>query len=267
MVLPELTVDGNLVVNGSVTSTGAMTPGAGVDVADTFTVHDPADPTKKARIDCGGVTAANTRVLTAPDYDGTIATLAGIEALTNKTLGNTNVVTLHDHDFTLQDNADATKQAQFEASGITAGQTRSFTLPDKSGTLLLSVPPARPVSFYTVASKAEASDQTYTAAQLLGGMILRDCNGAHREDTLPTAALLVAAVSGAVVGTGFEFTVQNFSNAAETITIAVGVGGTADPSSTLTIAQNNSKRFLVVFTNVTGAAEAYTLYSLGTVVH
>lgn len=53
---------------------------------DTFSVCDPADATKKVRLDAGGVTAGQTRVLTAPNYDGTIATLAGTETLTNKTL-------------------------------------------------------------------------------------------------------------------------------------------------------------------------------------
>jgi len=45
-----------------------------------------SDGTKKVRLEVDGVTAATTRVLTVPDYDGTIATLAGTEALTNKTL-------------------------------------------------------------------------------------------------------------------------------------------------------------------------------------
>lgn len=45
--------------------------------------------------------------------------------------------TFKDNAFTLQDNSDATKQALFELSAITAGQTRTFNLPDQSGTLAL----------------------------------------------------------------------------------------------------------------------------------
>jgi hypothetical protein len=110
-----------------------------------------------------------------------------------------------------------------------------------------------------------AGNLTYTAAMLLGGIILRDPNGAGRSDVTPTAALLLAAIPGAVVGTAFEFTIRNTADAAETITVTAGTGATL--SGTMTIAQSNSKRFLVVFTNVTAASEAYTLYSLGTVVH
>jgi len=39
---------------------------------------------------------------------------------------------------TLQDPADTTKQVQFTASGITTGTTRTFTIPNSSGTLALS---------------------------------------------------------------------------------------------------------------------------------
>lgn len=63
-------------------------------------------------------------------------TSAGVEVLTNKTLGNTNTVTLKDTLFTLQDDGDATKQAQFQLSGVTAGQTRVMTLPDSNQTLV-----------------------------------------------------------------------------------------------------------------------------------
>lgn len=55
---------------------------------------------------------------------------------TNKTFDNTNIYTIRDDRLTLQDSGDVTRQATFQLSGITAGQTRVMTLPDASTTLV-----------------------------------------------------------------------------------------------------------------------------------
>lgn len=115
----------------------------------------------------------------------------------------------------------------------------------------------------TVSTISAAEVVAYTAAQILGGLILRDPNGGARSDTLPVAADIVAAIPNCKVGTAFEFTIRNTADAAETITVSTATGLTL--SGTMTIAQNNSKRFLAVVTNVGTAA--VTVYSLGTVVH
>jgi hypothetical protein len=112
-----------------------------------------------------------------------------------------------------------------------------------------------------VTTDATAAALTYTAAQLKGGLILRDPAGAGRSDVTPTAALLLASIPGAKAGDSFEFTIRNTADAAETITVTAGTGATL--SGTMTIAQNNSKRFRVVIDSLT----AYTVYSLGTIVH
>src|SRR5687768_12465798 len=54
--------------------------------ADTMTIGDAADLTKEFRFELSGITAGQTRVMTVPDYNFTVATLAGTETLTNKTL-------------------------------------------------------------------------------------------------------------------------------------------------------------------------------------
>lgn len=119
------------------------------------------------------------------------------------------------------------------------------------------------------ATVATATAVTLTAAQVLGKLVLQDPAGGAVTTTLPTAALLAAAIrndsQSLETGTSVEFTIRNTANEAEAITVAAGTGGTL--SGTATIAQNNSKRFLLVFTNGDQGAETYTVYSLGTVVH
>lgn len=46
-------------------------------------------------------------------------------------------ITVLDSAFTIQDNIDPSRQMMFQLSGITAGQTRTVTLPDASGTMTL----------------------------------------------------------------------------------------------------------------------------------
>ena len=78
--------------------------------------------------------------MTVPDVSGTLTLNAATQTLTNKTLDNTSTVTVKDTLFTLQDDADVTKQAQFQLSGLTTGTTRTYTLPDTTGTLTPAAP-------------------------------------------------------------------------------------------------------------------------------
>jgi hypothetical protein len=118
---------------------------------------------------------------------------------------------------------------------------------------------------FTPSTDATAAAITMTTTQILGGLLLRDPAGAGRADLLPTAAAIVAAINGADIGTSFEFLIRNTADAAETITVTTNTGLTL--SGTMTIAQNNTKRFLVRIASITPGAEAVTVYSLGTFTH
>lgn len=114
----------------------------------------------------------------------------------------------------------------------------------------------------TVATYSTAAAITLTPADVLGGLILRNTNGAARADLMPTAASILAAMQNPPVtdGLSFEFTIRNTAASAETITLTANTGVTL--SGVMTIAQSNSKTFKMVFAQ-SGAA---VVYSLGTVV-
>lgn len=99
-----------------------------------------------------------------------------------------------------------------------------------------------------------AGARTVGADEILGGISLRDPNGAARIDTLDTAANIKSALGDAGadlrVGTTMEFTIVNNADAAETITMAVGTGITARGTAThLDVAQNVAATFLLICTN------------------
>jgi len=104
------------------------------------------------------------------------------------------------------------------------------------------------------------SNVTYTIAQLLGGLVLRDPSGSARSDVTPTAAAIVGGLSSAAIGTSFRFVIANTADAAETITLTAGTN--VKLSGAMTIAQNKSREFLAVCTNVTGSSEAVSIVSM-----
>ena len=78
----------------------------------------------------------------------------------------------------------------------------------------------------------------------------------------------MSAIPNAIVGSSFKFYIRNTADGAEDITLTAPNGTvTLDAANDNTIAQNNTKCFLVVCTNVTATTEAVTIYSLGTSVH
>lgn len=110
---------------------------------------------------------------------------------------------------------------------------------------------------------ATAGAATYTAAQILAGIVLRDPAGAGRTDVLPTAALLVGALRGEEIGDVIKFVLCNQADANETITLTAGSGGAFDTgvtSTQKTVVQDAKKEVYIRLTGVVAGSEAYVVY-------
>ena len=111
----------------------------------------------------------------------------------------------------------------------------------------------------TDASVSADSNQVYTAAQILGGLITRTGITAGRTDAVDTAANIVAAIPGAYVGQSFFFVVNN-NDASDTVTVNGASTGITYEGTATALAVGDAWLFMALLTNVTGAMEAVTIY-------
>ena len=138
------------------------------------------------------------------------------QTLTNKVI-TTPTLTVLDNALTIQDNSDPTKQAQFQLSGITAGQTRTLTVPNASTTIV-----------------GTDATQTLTNKTLTAPTIT---NGSITGTTITTDAIVgqTAATNGTVYGlqiTAGEINGTDIQNA--TIATAQLADSSATPAKLLT---------------------------------
>jgi hypothetical protein len=112
----------------------------------------------------------------------------------------------------------------------------------------------------TLSTLTSAATVTYSASQVLGGLI-KDTISEACAAKVPAPADIVAAIPGCVVGTSFEFDVLN--TAASGIAITITANGSSTVVGTASINQANNKRIRAVVTSVTNGAESVVFYMLG----
>lgn len=115
------------------------------------------------------------------------------------------------------------------------------------------------VSGVTANSVSTAGAATYTIAQMLDGVILRDPAGGDRSDVSPTATLIVNGIKNPQVGSSVRFKIRNSADADEVITLTAGSGVTL--SGKMTINRGETREFIAVIT-ATGTP-AVTIYDAG----
>jgi hypothetical protein len=114
-----------------------------------------------------------------------------------------------------------------------------------------------------VAAVAVTDDATPTAAQLLDSKLFVATPTEDTTFTLPTAELVLAALTDEVVGTSFEFTIVNLASSFETV-VTTNTGWTITGGGLMTVFDGTSATFLAVVTSET-AIQLYRKSSGGAV--
>ena len=136
---------------------------------------------------------------------GTLATLAGAETLSNKTIA------IKDANFTVTDDGDASKVLAFQVSGVTTATTRTLIVPDANGTIALT------------SNKLSAFSST-TSAELAGVISDETGSGKLVFDTSPT---LTTPNIGAATATTVNSQLINTNTPLATATFIIDGGGVA----------------------------------------
>lgn len=209
----RITADTIHVLKSGSTMTGLLTANAGVTTKG-LTVQDATDATKQAVFAASGITTATTRTYTLPNATGTLALLSDITSISS--------ITIKDSNFTLQDNIDTTKQAQFDNTLISTGTTRTYKLPNANGTLAL----VTDLPIYAITS----TTGNYNV-QVADEIVLNTGGGA--TVTLPAA-------NTAVIGR--DYVVKSTSGSSGSINV-VSAGGTIDGGTTSSINNLGTKTY------------------------
>lgn len=154
--------------------------------------------------------------ITSAYVDTSIITSAATQTLSNKTMGNSNVFTMRDDRLTLQDNADTTKQAVFQLSGITPANTREVTIADGASATVIAdagalhnfltaisatgvVSKARP-SFGNISGTVDTVQLPNPLTNAKGAVQAKDCTGVGHVLSINTDSTVTCSADASVGG-------------------------------------------------------------------
>jgi hypothetical protein len=111
---------------------------------------------------------------------------------------------------------------------------------------------------YAAAPQTATATATLSAAQILGGMLVANPSTSAATYTLPTAALIDAALPNATIGSTFDLFIVNTGTSSGTVTLATATGLTDGGNAFVAVAITSSAAFRFRKT----AEGAYTVYKI-----
>jgi hypothetical protein len=208
-----------------------------------LTIQDNADATKQAKFEASGITTATTRTLTIPDANTTIMGTDATQTVSNKTMDNTNSVTIKDANLIVQDDVDNTKQVQFEASSITTGTTRTLTVPD-ANTTIVGTDASQTLTNKTINGSSNTVTNISLTTSVTGTLPIANGGTGQTSQTNAFDALSPTTTKGDVIA----------HNGSDNVRVAIGSDGTflkADSAAAAGVSWASAAGVLVVSTKTT----------------
>jgi len=199
--------------------------------------------------DISNVALSNVTIDGVVIPSGAIVTTAAAQSLTNKTLsGDTNTFSVQDTNFTLFDNGDATKQVQFNTSGINTGTTTTWSFVNGNHTFV-AVNATQTLSNKTLSSPILTTPDIGTPS----AGTLTNCTG-----------LPVGGVSGLGTGVATFLATPSSANLAAAVTGETGSGALVFATSPTLVTPALGTPSSGTLTSCTGLPVSTGISGLGT---